>query len=536
MEPKINREEPRLKLVKNDSEIACYHCGSKRYQKNGTTGRRKKYHCKDCKRYFLEGVNKSKSKSHYNIPLSDDVWSAEDLGLRISPHRSDSKLIFLSIQQGWLKEAAKKFIHYKAATLQFQTLQKIISSFNTFSEFIALNYPQITWKQLNRDIILDYINYLTSKHLNWDTKNHKISHLKELFEIGKINHWFEISSYLISPEDYLKPCKRLPRYIPEVVMTQLNKNLQLLPEPITRMVLMIQETGLRIGELLQMSIDCLKQDSQGNWLIYYMNWKMSKEDTKPISRELAKVIQEQQKYIKEHLGKEFSYLYCARKGGSNCRNNSFIPQAKVMSDKSFLTFLRKLAKQCNIVDDSGKLWNFQAHQFRHTVGTRMINAGVPHHIIQRYLGHESPAMTSVYAHIHDSTLRKEIEKYHESKVVNFQGQTVELDKTILSSNDDLEWFKKNIQARALEHGYCARPKVLGDCDIPGFDGCYNCPHWRTNSNFLPILKDTLDRTNKVIEKARNCGWELQVKKNEPIQQNLETVIKSLEEEANEQKD
>jgi hypothetical protein len=136
-------------------------------------------------------------------------------------------------------------------------------------------------------------------------------------------------------------------------------------------------------------------------------------------------------------------------------------------------------------------------------------------------------MTSVYAHIFDETLRKEIEKFHESTVVNFQGQTVELEET-LCGNDDLEWFKKNIQARALEHGYCGRPKILGKCDIPGAEGCYNCPHWLTKANFLPVLKDTLERTNKVIEKARNCGWELQVKKNEPIQHNLEKVIASLE--------
>ena len=163
----------------------------------------------------------------------------------------------------------------------------------------------------------------------------------------------------------------------------------------------------------------------------------------------------------------------------------------------------------------------------------MINNGVPQHIIQRYLGHDSPQMTMVYAHIHDETLRQEVEKYNETRVVNFQGESATLDSTVLSSNDDLEWFKKNVQARALEHGYCARPKLLGDCDIPGFDGCYNCPHWRTNQNFLPILQDTLERTNKVLEKAHKCGWELQSKKNEPIKNNLEKVIKSLEAECNE---
>lgn len=88
---------------------------------------------------------------------------------------------------------------------------------------------------------------------------------------------------------------------------------------------------------------------------------------------------------------------------------------------------------------------------------------------------------------------------------------------------------QSIRTRVLRSTH----KVLGHCDIPGFDGCYNCPHWRTNKNFLPILQDTLDRTNKVLEKARNCGWELQMNKNEPIKHNLEKVIKSLEADSNE---
>lgn len=137
-------------------------------------------------------------------------------------------------------------------------------------------------------------------------------------------------------------------------------------------------------------------------------------------------------------------------------------------------------------------------------------------------------MTQVHAYIHDHTLRKEIEKYHEIRVTNFQGETITLEETILSVDNDLEWFTKNIQERALEHGYCGRPKLSGNWDIPGFDGCYNCLYWRTNYNFLPIFKDTLDCISKVTEKARNCGWELQVNKSEPIQHNLAKIIAFLE--------
>jgi integrase len=49
----------------------------------------------------------------------------------------------------------------------------------------------------------------------------------------------------------------------------------------------------------------------------------------------------------------------------------------------------------DIRDATGKLFRFRVHEFRHTVGTRMIRNGVKQHHVQRYLGHESPEMTMV---------------------------------------------------------------------------------------------------------------------------------------------
>ena len=68
----------------------------------------------------------------------------------------------------------------------------------------------------------------------------------------------------------------------------------------------------------------------------------------------------------------------------------------------------------------GSLFRFQSFQFRHTVGTRMINLGVPHHIIQRYLGHKGPEMTNRYAHIHDSTMREKLSEYLAGTLVDVQ--------------------------------------------------------------------------------------------------------------------
>lgn len=531
MQPKCEyNEQNSLRATENNLEIVCYRCGCREYRKKGfTRAGKQQYFCLECRYTFVIHIDRAKHKNNY-LELGDDVWDASELGVKIREYKSETKLVFLYFKQNWLKQLVKRFIKYKSNTLSYSQLQHYIFVLNKFSDFLENYYPSINCNSLNREVIIDFISFLNQKRLSNKTKNSYMGALNIFFETGNINSWFNLPAYLIRPEDYGKIAKPLPRYIPEEVMQQLNQHLDALPEPVIRMVLVLQETGLRIGELLQLSMNCLMFDSEENAYIKYMNWKMNKEDNKPISLELAKAIQEQQQYIQYHLGSSFNYLFSARKtGGHYCKNNSFYPKPKIMYIKSFIRMLKKLAEQFDIKDKSGKRWNFETHQFRHTVGTKMVNLGVPLHIIQRYLGHESPQMTMTYAHIHDETLRKEIEKYHDSRVINFQGEAAELSEGILSSSNDLEWFKKNVQGRALEHGYCARPKLLGDCDIPGFDGCYNCPHWRTNKNFLPVLKDTLERTNNVLQKAKNCGWQLQVNKNTPIKNNLEKVIKSLEE-------
>jgi integrase/recombinase XerD len=566
-----------------DRKIKCPRCSSEKYYLNGIHSKKQHYRCKDCNRVYTlnpygrddldslknarcrwcdssnfnrSGIDKSgkqtcqclNCKKQFTIggerpdtlkilevfDFNYDIWSVEQLGYEKGIHYHNN-INFSYIQQAWLKHYFKKFILYLASTgLAFSTLSGKIGHINVFSKFLKeIAYNQ-EFQGIDRSLMLQYFIYLKTNKYSYSQHTHCISSIKTFFETGILNNWFNVEPALIRPEDWLKKTKRLPRFIPEEVMVQLNQHLDKLPEPVMRMVLVNIECGFRIGELTRLKLDCLKSNGKGGWYVQYQMYKMNKECTKPISTELAKVIQEQQDYIKQLFKSDFPYLFCGRARGTGRGNKKreykeiFVGVKSVMSGQSFGRHINALAQKFNIKDKSGKAWSFQSHQFRHTVGTRMINAGVPQYIVQRYLGHESPEMTMVYAHIFDDTLRTEIEKYHEARVVNFQGETVELEATTLSSNNDLEWFKKNVQPRALEHGYCARPKVLGDCDIPGFDGCYNCPHWRTNQNFLPILQDTLERTNKVIEKAQNCGWELQVKKNEPIKHNLEKVIASLE--------
>lgn len=351
--------------------------------------------------------------------------------------------------------------------------------------------------------------------------------------------WANIpNTRLIYREDFPRLPKRQPRFIPEDVFSQLSANLDGLSDHIKRMVLIIQEVGMRISELCRMPFDCLIQDTQGDFFLRYYQYKMKKEHTVPISHDIVAATQEQQHIVREQYGSHV-YLFPSPNIGHKGEPTKY---------QNFSRAINKLAVERNIRDSNGQLWHFQAHQFRHTVGTRMINLGVPQHIIQKYLGHETPEMTSVYAHIHDQTLKEEFAKF-KRKIVNVMGEAVQ-PKDILaeialgaeSSNLDEQWLKRNILAQALPNGICALPIVQKRCPyganrcLTGVDG-KGCGHFKTDTRYLPQHQEHLERTGKIVQWAEENSQSRRsqeiLKENLPIKENLERIIAALEESTDE---
>jgi hypothetical protein len=196
----------------------------------------------------------------------------------------------------------------------------------------------------------------------------------------------------------------------------------------------------------------------------------------------------------------------------------------VIKQQSFAQRLNRLAYDHQIRDVSGKLFRSQSHQFRHTVGTRMVNLGVPHHFIQRYLGHLGPEMTSRYAHIHDATMREKLSEYLQGRLVDVTGKVMADDGPV--DTGDLRWFTRNVLAQALTNGYCAIPVIAGPCPHP--NACLSCAHFRTDTGFLDVHKAELRETARVIAKATENGWTRQVEMNEQKRNNLVNIITSLE--------
>ena len=100
--------------------------------------------------------------------------------------------------------------------------------------------------------------------------------------------------------------KTTPLYSPEEVLNQLNQHLDTLPKTFQRLILVLQECGMRISEVCSMSFDCLLKGENNSFLLRYYIQKMKKEHTIPISDDLVKIIKIQQQYVTQEWGNNFS--------------------------------------------------------------------------------------------------------------------------------------------------------------------------------------------------------------------------------------
>jgi integrase len=119
------------------------------------------------------------------------------------------------------------------------------------------------------------------------------------------------------------------------------------------------------------------------------------------------------------------------------------------------------------------------HQLRHTLATQCLNRGMSLEAIAALLGHRSPRMTLVYAHIADT---KVAEQYFDAT------SAVEADAAVaLTARAVVDDAPAN--RRLLANGHCTRPREL-DCRFQTI--CEGCGFFQTDAEFVPILRRQRD--------------------------------------------
>jgi integrase/recombinase XerD len=476
------------------------------------------------KSYFLDenfiDVNQADNKLLNNPLIAKDVWQMiEDLGLTVNFHRKTLTISFNSIQQDWLKLLVKLYILVRSKRkLSASYLSGEVCKLKRFSRFIE-NKSIFNPKHIDGQLFDEYVYYLQSSlKLSEGTISQSLVGLANFFSLCREEGWLNVNTYWFKGKFKRYAIKRDEiEYIPEEVWQQLDEHLHHLPEPLQRMVLIIRATGLRIGELLNLPLDCLRQ--RGNqWRLRFLTEKYQTVDELPICEELVIVIKEQQDYIRQHFGDSYDKLF----NGNNSRR--YTPAPRAMHISSLNKWLNKLAQTQNICTNDGRVWHFKSHQFRKTVATVMTNAGVRDLIIQKYLRHRSPEMQEYYKRLLKEVLGQEYEELMKgSSYVDSTGKLVAQHQP---QNPITELVRRKMYQITTQYGECHRPILKSPCQT--VNACWQCEHWLTSTEDLSALKEDLQRVETELNIAAGLGMIRQQQGLSADQQRLVIRIEGLE--------
>ena len=194
-----------------------------------------------------------------------------------------------------------------------------------------------------------------------------------------------------------------------------------------------------------------------------------------------------------------------------------------MTSGTYRDALYRWLERCDIRDEHGEPEHLTPHQWRHTLGTRLINRDVPQHVVQKILDHDSAEMTALYARLSDKTVREPRKSP--------QGRRVRAARPDQPRRplDDAAWTGQQLSraTQALPNGYCQLP-VVKTC--PHANSCLTCPMFATTAGFLPQHHAQRQATLEIISAAEAAGHVRVAEMNRQVAGNLDKIITALENE------
>jgi integrase len=450
-----------------------------------------------------------------------DHWNAQRLGVPALRGRQAAR--FDAITQDWLRDPVKRWSRFRLATgCAFTTISAGALALSRFSAFLAERHPGIAGEAgITRPVLEDYLSWLLAQGYSASTRALSLSMLRVFSDACHRHGWLPglAHSAVIYAEELPYHHDQVARFIPEFVMAQLESATALdrLPFTTTRnLVVVLIETGLRGGDACGLAFSPTLDDSAGWPCLRFEAAKVRAEQLIPLSAKAAAAIRSQQEHVLQHWPAGSPWLFPGITGNDD--------GAKAYSHSTFSRQLAHWQRVIDLRDQAGQPVTVTGHQFRHTLGTRLINSGVPQHVVQKLLGHASPHMTAHYARVHDTTIREAFDTYQRQRV-NTAGQPLGYDPDAPTAA--AEWVKHNLSRirDSLPNGYCGRPPQQ-DCPHP--NACLTCPDFQTTPEFLDTHRRQSTVNLRLITRADANGQTRLAANLRQVQDNLERIIPALE--------
>lgn len=371
-----------------------------------------------------------------------------------------------------------------------------------------------TLKELCNNDIDNFVSYLNTTISEKTGKVQSLKGRKLCLDCLKvIIYWCQLhkpndvpTAEIFTGNEYIGVNRKLKiDFIPDDVVAQINEALKKENNPYLKYgIIILQSTGMRIGDLLKLRIDCIKPHLISGYTIEWTQHKGRKDKAPmPVRSECVAAIERLIEVTSElrneadEKDKDTLMIWRVPKGKE-------VDRVSVIHVSSFQYWFKKFIKDNNIKDANGDYYNLTSHQFRRTLGTDMLSKGTNINVIQQVLGHSDPSVTKrFYAEVKDKE-RAEI-----FKSVGVIGNINQIQRDAFDNVSEFEWFKANKDkcVAGLCDGYCTKPVTNGNiCPrLLKRQKCYTCSRYITTPEYLDAHKQHLANLEKQLEEGAIYG-------------------------------
>lgn len=341
--------------------------------------------------------------------------------------------------------AALRYVEQVRLSLRPATVKHIEHHLRVFGTWLTDHHPEITsCAELERDHIEAFKIWIsttpsarTGKPLARTSVKEQLINLGCFFD--RTTSWGYPNAPthpLLFVGDLPRIDRPLPRFLDDAAAAKLARATRTESDPLARLcVEILARTGIRLSELLGLTVDAVVQIGSAYWLRIPVG-KLHNDSYIPLHPELKTLLD--------------NWIDHDRPVG-------------LRSDRLLLEHGRPVAKLrvanalSRIANDAG-IGHVTPHQLRHTLATQPINRGMSIEAIAALLGHKTLAMTMVYAGIADKTVADEYFAVTEN-VETLYGQPHRLPAD--DEGSEMRNLRGEMHPRMLENGYCARPVENG---------------------------------------------------------------------------
>jgi integrase len=338
-------------------------------------------------------------------------------GLTTPPRQSGPKAVgpavhATGVRQPLIRVEVIRYVETISTTLRPYTVAGRTKALRVFFDWLAEQHPGVTHlNQIERTRHIEpYLAWV--RHRPWRGNNRErrtiglvafhqdVVDLRCFFE--DIAGWGWASApprRLLFYTDIPRTPDALPRALTPDVDRAVMAAVARLDDLIVRTgLLLLRATGMRVGELLDLELDCLVDFARhGTWLRVPLG-KLNSERVVPLEPDTVAVIDT---WI-AHRGRQRALPH-PRNGHPT--EFLFLEHGRRLTSFRLRKGLLDAVAAADLRGRDGQPLHITLHQLRHTFGTSLINGGIGLPALMALMGHVTPEMTLRYAKLASPTIR-----------------------------------------------------------------------------------------------------------------------------------